>query len=609
LLPLLNLAGRPHSFSYDSNKFPLFYFAPKLSPNSSNFCLSGRKYLHSQCSFQQIHIFLKVYISQTFIEMKISNSSSFKRDFSNMTSKVKRMLRVVPSWYSSKRTSKIPPLLSNNNNNNNKNNNNNNNNNNNELILDPIVKVFSTTTSPNYFLPWQMKTSREVTGSGFVTRDAKGDMCIITNAHVVAHASFVSVRKFGSSTRFIAKVKATGHDADIAMLIVEDPSFWENLIPLEFGSLPELQDEVAVIGYPTGGDNISITRGVVSRIELQQYIHGAINLLCVQIDAAINSGNSGGPVLKGNLVVGIAFQNIPSAENIGFIIPVPVIDHFLQDIMLNGRYTGFPSLSIQCQSMENLHLRKAFSMNANQTGVLIINIPVTSLSHGYLKKDDVILSIDDISIANDGTIPFRRRGERISFDYILLSKFLGQQCKVHILRDGKEMVVNVRLSPRRSLVPVHSYDSRPSYFVYGGLVFTKLVQPYLHEYGEDWYHQSPRRLSYKAIYGDLENENQEIVILSYVLVDEINFGYNALTNLEVIKFNGTKIDNLKHLVEMVENNKQPYVRFDLDESMVIIMETAAVEQANLRILSNHYVPSSKSLDLIASQTSSIPTSS
>lgn len=109
-----------------------------------------------------------------------------------------------------------------------------------------------------------------------------------------------------------------------------------------------------------GGDNISVTQGVVSRIELQQYVHGinfnnynvimllgATNLLCIQIDAAINPGNSGGPVLKDNKVVGIAFQNLPSAENIGFIIPVPIIKHFLKDIELHGTYTGFGTLGLQ----------------------------------------------------------------------------------------------------------------------------------------------------------------------------------------------------------------------------------------------------------------------
>lgn len=67
----------------------------------------------------------------------------------------------------------------------------------------------------------------------------------------------------------------------------------------------------------TGGDNISVTKGVVSRVEPTQYVHGATQLMAIQIDAAINPGNSGGPAIMGNKVVGVAFQNLSGAENIG----------------------------------------------------------------------------------------------------------------------------------------------------------------------------------------------------------------------------------------------------------------------------------------------------
>lgn len=66
-----------------------------------------------------------------------------------------------------------------------------------------------------------------------------------------------------------------------------------------------------------GGDNISVTKGVVSRVEPTQYVHGASQLLAIQIDAAINPGNSGGPAIMGDKVSGVAFQNLSGAENIG----------------------------------------------------------------------------------------------------------------------------------------------------------------------------------------------------------------------------------------------------------------------------------------------------
>ncbi|PRP88078.1 hypothetical protein PROFUN_04169 [Planoprotostelium fungivorum] len=469
--------------------------------------------------------------------------------------------------------------------------------------LDAIVKVFATITQPNHFLPWQMKASRDSTGSGFVIRDKGGKLRILTNAHVVADQTFVTVRKFGNdSRRYICNIVAVGHDCDIAMLDVEDSAFWDGIKPLEFGTLPELQEMVNVIGFPTGGDNISVTQGVVSRIELQPYVHGATQLLSVQIDAAINSGNSGGPVLKNGKVVGIAFQSMPSGENIGFIIPHSIVDHFLEDTHRAG-VSGFGSFGLLCQPLENPAIRKYLGMKHNQTGVMVTSVSKACTENRERIKDgDVVLSIDGVKVANDATIQFRHRGERITFEYHLMSKHIGDTCRLDILREGKEMTVEAIIMPRKHLVPVHIHDTRPSYFVYGGLVFIRLTQPYLHEYGDDWFNTSPRRLCYRALHGEIKGPQHEVVVLSHILVDQINFGYNHMTNQEVKTFNGVEVENLKHLVKLVDGNKEEFAKFTMKNSSVIILDRKKVDYASSGILRKHVVPSSRSADLIESMT-------
>eukprot|EP00899_Mesostigma_viride_P003081 jgi/Mesvir1/12774/Mv22830-RA.2 len=219
--------------------------------------------------------------------------------------------------------------------------------------LGSVVKVFTVSVGQNYFLPWQSHGQRELTGSGFVI-DGKR---IITNAHVVDDYAFVLVRKHGHPTKYKAKVEAVSHECDLAILRVdEDSDFWTGLVPLELaseGELPLLHENVSVVGYPSGGDSISVTGGVVSRMELIQYTFGGTNLLAIQIDAAINPGNSGGPVFLENKVVGVAFQCLPDADNIGYIIPVPVVRRFLADVAINGEPKGFCAMGIRCQSLES----------------------------------------------------------------------------------------------------------------------------------------------------------------------------------------------------------------------------------------------------------------
>lgn len=460
-----------------------------------------------------------------------------------------------------------------------------------ELPLESIVKVFSVQTAPNYFLPWQMKSQRESTGSGFLISKRR----ILTNAHVIAHQTTIMVRRQGLATKYPARCIAVGHECDIAVLTVDDDAFWEGVVPLKFGSIPQLQDDVTVVGYPTGGDNISVTGGVVSRIELQQYAHGDASLPAVQIDAAINPGNSGGPVLKDGKVVGIAFQHLLGAEAMGFIIPIPVIKRFLKDIEKHGKYTGFGTIGVFCQQTEAITLHKFFNMPPNMTGVLISRINKLSKANGILQKDDIMLKIDDHPIANDGTIVFRNR-ERILFNYLLSQKFVGDTVKVTILRDSKVMDVEVPISINKLLVPVHQFEKFPSYFVHAGLVFIPLVQPYLHEW-EDWYNNSPRKLCDKALNEMPEAVGQQIVVLSHVLLHKINYGYQNLTNSQVLSFNGTKIHNLAQLVQLVESNEKPHLRFDLEDGMVVIIDAKEAAEATPNILTTHRIHHSKSSDL------------
>ncbi|KAI3809338.1 hypothetical protein L1987_25310 [Smallanthus sonchifolius] len=472
-----------------------------------------------------------------------------------------------------------------------------------ELALDSVVKIFTVSSSPNYFLPWQNKSQRESMGSGFVISGKR----IVTNAHVVADHTFVLVRKHGSPTKYRAEVKAVGHECDLAILTIESDEFWEGMKFLELGDIPFMQEAVAVVGYPQGGDNISVTKGVVSRVEPTQYVHGATQLLAIQIDAAINPGNSGGPAIMGDKVAGVAFQNLSGAENIGYIIPVPVIKHFVHGVEASGNYSGFCSLGLSCQPTENIQLREYFRMRPELTGVLVSKINPLSDAYNVLKKDDIVLAFDGVPIANDGTVPFRNR-ERITFDHLVSMKKPNETAIVKILRDGEELDLTVTLRPLKPLVPIQQFDKVPSYYVFAGLVFIPLSQPYLHEYGEDWYNTSPRRLCERALRELPQKPGQELVILSQVLMDDINVGFERLADLQVKKVNGIEINSLKHMCQLVEDCKEDNLRFDLDDERVIVLNYSRARTATSHILKRHRIPSAMSNDILTPNNPSQATS-
>ena len=166
-----------------------------------------------------------------------------------------------------------------------------------EDLLNSVVRIYCTHSEPNFIMPWQRQKQGSSTSSGFVINIQSDPndhtngfkKYILTNAHAVEYGSIIQVKKRQSESKYLAKVLAVGHECDLAILDIEDSTFWNDIKPLTFGPyLPDLQDEVSVIGYPVGGDSISISSGVVSRIEMQEYAQASAQLLAIQIDAAIN---------------------------------------------------------------------------------------------------------------------------------------------------------------------------------------------------------------------------------------------------------------------------------------------------------------------------------
>ncbi|KAJ8452407.1 hypothetical protein Cgig2_006212 [Carnegiea gigantea] len=492
--------------------------------------------------------------------------------------------------------------------------------------MDAVVKVFCVHTEPNFSLPWQRKRQYSSSSSGFII----GGRRVLTNAHSVEHYTQVKLKKRGSDTKYLAIVLAIGTECDIALLTVDDDEFWEGVSPVEFGELPALQDAVTVVGYPIGGDTISVTSGVVSRIEILSYVHGSTELLGLQIDAAINSGNSGGPAFndKGNCV-GIAFQSLKheDAENIGYVIPTPVIMHFIQDYEKNGAYTGgfsdnlaghsspfisdtLTMVGIQSdyavskiltnfvlQKMENPDLRMAVGMKPDQKGVRVRRVDPTAPESKVLRPSDVILSFDRVDIANDGTVPFRH-GERIGFSYLISQKYTGDNAEIKVLRDSVTHKFNIKLGTHRRLIPAHSKGRPPSYYIVAGFVFTTVSVPYLRsEYGKDYEYEAPVKLLDKLLHSMPQSKDEELVVVSQVLVADINIGYEEIVNTQVLAFNGNPVKNLKSLATMVESCKDEFMKFDLEYDQIVVLRTKTAKATTLDILTTHCIPSAMSDDL------------
>ena len=458
-------------------------------------------------------------------------------------------------------------------------------------ISKSLVRIEATSQEPNYKTPWSPGDVTSGVGAGFVV-DGKR---IMTNAHVVSNARFLTVSKEGDPNPYLAQVLHIAHDCDLALLSVENPDFFNGTAPLEFGGIPQIESVVSAYGYPVGGTRLSVTRGIVSRIDFQPYSHSGMDShLAIQIDAAINPGNSGGPVMQNSKVVGVAFQGYSGdvAQNVGYMIPTPVIHRFLKDVE-DGRYDHYVDLALTYRNLFNPAARSALGLEDENTGVQICSVYSSGASDGIVKPGDVILKIDGHTVSSDGTIPLE--DEAVPLEEVVERKFKGDKVHLDILRDGKPMTLTVPLrEPWPFKLQSNLYDEKPRFFVAGGLVFQPVDQNFMEAHDP-----SDQRLNYLFdffIADGLHATRPEIVVLSNILPDPVNAYADEFRYSVVDEVNGRRIKRIEDIAAAFEEKADYYVIKFAGGGRPIVLERKAIEEARSRISERYALTAEKNLE-------------
>ena len=449
-----------------------------------------------------------------------------------------------------------------------------------------LVKVYTSHQLFDYLSPWQYGQSANSTATGFIIDGER----IITNAHAVLNSKFLQVRKEGDSKKYKAVVKFTSEEYDLALVEIEDKSFFKGTVPLKLGTLPEIQEKLTVYGYPLGGDKLSTTQGIVSRMEHNTYTLTNRKFLIGQTDAAINSGNSGGPVVSKGKVAGVAFAGLNSADNIGYFIPVNILNNFLEDIK-DGKYDGSPLLGVEWSELESPSHRRMLGIEAKTGGILIKKVFKNSPFEGVLQKNDVLMKLDNYPVEYDGTIEFRKN-EKTDFSYVNQQKKYGDNLSYEIIRDKKTKTGQVKLEKKDikyTVVTEVTIETPPSYMVYGGLLFEPLTSNYMAGTIEKLGSVYDREELYK--------DYKELVVLVRVLPFDVNLGYTDAENEIIVKVNGEKYRDFKDFAQKVKNVKSGFIVFENDNGDEIVLDVKEVEEQREELMQNYNISSDMSDDI------------
>jgi S1-C subfamily serine protease len=454
-----------------------------------------------------------------------------------------------------------------------------------------VVKIFSTVRRPDVAKPWTKAAPTEISGSGVVIEGKR----ILTNAHVVAYASQVQVQGSQTGDKISATVVATAPGIDLAVLKLDDESFFDGRPPLpRASSLPEIKDPVLAYGFPMGGTTLSITRGIVSRIEFVPYGYFTQGLR-VQIDAAINPGNSGGPAISDNKMIGLAFSHLANSENIGYIIPNEEIELFLKSLTA-GHYDGKPGMYDELQTLENPALRSFLKLDKSVRG-MVVHRPDDSSPSYPLRQWDVITRIGDKPVDDEGMIQFRNN-LRVSFRYLIQLNARDGSVPMTIVREGKTQQIQLPVPANRPSLVESLRDTYPSYFILGPLVFERATIEAIsltkgaRSLGSPLFAQLGERPT---------PDREELVIMpSPLFPHALSKGYGDPTGSVVKSVNGTPVRSLAHLVTLLRDLKDQYVTLDFDNriSEAMVFPRTELVASTEAILSDNDVRAQGSPDMM-----------
>lgn len=418
-----------------------------------------------------------------------------------------------------------------------------------------VVKIFTASSSSNYNLPWQTAEISNYIGSGAIIEGNR----ILTSAHVVSGAKFIEVQKENDSKKYIASLKYISDQADLAIIEVDDKTFFDKTKALKLNENIKTRDEITVLGYPLGGQTISTTTGIVSRIEYTSYVWSSEQLLAIQVDAAINSGNSGGAAIdKNGDLVGIAMMRLTNADNISYIVPSVIINTFIEDIK-DGKVDGFGEDDISVNYIRNDSVKDYFGLKDDK-GILI-----TKVNYGVedFQENDILLEIDGKSIANDGTID--SKFGRINTSLLMHQKQIGDTLNIKVLRDKKELSFTHTIKRAEPLIK-REFAKEPKYLIFGGLTFTPLTKNYMAAISTKA--DSIDMLFYDK--GKSKDFTEPVIWMQTIFPHKVNRGYYS--GAYVVKsVNGIDVVNFNHFVSLIDNLKSEFVVIETIKNIKIIL--------------------------------------
>lgn len=437
----------------------------------------------------------------------------------------------------------------------------------------------------DYYQPWT-KRMRRFQKSGTVI----GDHQILTTADELFDRTLIRVQKGGRGRWWIGEVAWLDYHANLALVTVSDEDFWRDVKPADFGSAAKSDGAYQIARWREG--KLENRRAEFSQFSVRDSQLCPIDVVTLETSSEIEGVGWGEPLIANSRVVGILW-----AQDGRTCMAIP--SSFIQSILdarKKGEYHGLGYFHFFWQQSENPASLARLKLPGEPRGVVVIDVPDRpDGGPQVLKPLDIILRIDGFDLDIQGDYNDPEFGPLLLENLSTRHKWAGDDVKMQIWRDGKQLDVTYRLPKfeyTNALVPAAMFDKEPEYLIVGGLVFEPLTESYLSAWGSDWKRRAPFRLNYYRN-DSPSKERPALVLLSQVLPDSYNIGYQEQRYLVVDKVNGRPVHRLSELQEALQKptNNVHVIEFARGDSLrrMVLAAGDAEREATERVLKRYEI--------------------
>jgi hypothetical protein len=457
------------------------------------------------------------------------------------------------------------------------------------LLQDSLVELEVNRKQYDYQMPWN-RGSGSVHKSGVIISASE----ILTTADGLSERTLVRAQRGGRGKWWNADVAWIDYHANLAVLTAPDSEFWNGVKPVSFVSKLSHKDEFQIHRWRSG--NMEVRKAEFNQFMVTDAKLSFVSYGQIELSSEINGVGWGEPLMLGDKLAGLLTSQ---TRNLCVATPAPFIRSLLE-ARRKGTYRGLGYFDFVWQPAENPSIHRHLGHAGETRGVVVIEGARELGQTNVIIPHDLILEVDGFEVDSQGNYHDPMYGHLLLENLATRGHFAGDEVPIKVWRAGKAVDVKYRLPKadyETRLLPDYLFDQEPEYLIVGGLIFQPLSNQYLRLWGDDWKRRAPFRLSYYN--NDPATKTRPgLVILSGVLPDDYNLGYQETRLLVVDKVNGRTISRLNDMEAALRTPQNgfhviEYMRGDSLRKMVLDAENAPA--ATRRVLERYGIDQDRSI--------------